>query len=462
MERQRDLVIIGGGPAGLSAACSASRCGLEVALVDEQESPGGQLFRNIESPLGRVMLDAKERRKGLALAEDFRNSGTCYLPGTTVWGIEPGRVSCTRDQKALDLPCTSVIVAPGAMERPVPFPGWTLPGVMGAGAADILLRSGGTFQTAGDPSVVLAGSGPLLLLLASHLIAKGVKIAAWLDTGYASRRLLSAGPAPAALLDAPYLLKGLRMALSILIKKVPVVRGVSDLRAEGDKRVERVSYRVKGKTKTIETAWLIRHEGVIPRTHIPAALGAKLRWDALQRYWYPATDAFGATSMDGVFLAGDACYVHGGDVSIIKGTLSGIAAARRIGVISDTEAEFRAAPFLARLLRLRIARAWLRYVFAPNPKIFHVPDETLVCRCEAVTAGQIRQAVSEGNSDVNEVKRFTRCGMGPCQGRMCGPALGEITAGALEKSPGTVGILRAREPFRPVTLATYCNTKHDA
>lgn len=457
MTIQTDLIVVGAGPAGLAAACSASSCGLDVAVVDEQPSPGGQLFRNIESSLGQSMLDAKERQAGMELAEDFRNAEVTYYPETTVWGVEPRSVSCTRDGKSILMPTASVIIAPGGMERPVPFPGWTLPGVMGAGGADIILRSGGTLQDDPLAPVVLAGNGPLLLLLACHLIEKGVRIAAWLDTGYWSRRVLSAGLMPASLLDSLYLGKGLSMAFKILKGKVPMVTGVSNIRAQGERSLERVTYDTGGTTKTIETGCLLRHEGVIPRTHILNSMGAKHQWDSLLRYWYPVTDEFGATSIDGVYLTGDAGYVHGGDASIIKGTLSGIAAAERLGIITEGEAGYRAKKALAKLRRMRIARGYLRYVFAPNPNIFDIADETTVCRCESVTAGEIRQVVKAGNTDVNEVKLFTRCGMGPCQGRMCGPALAEITAQTLSKTPDAVGTLQVRQPFRPVTLKNYCD-----
>lgn len=161
--------------------------------------------------------------------------------------------------------------------------------------------------------------------------------------------------------------------------------------------------------------------------------------------------------MDGISIAGDGTYVHGGDASMLKGTIAGVAIARRLGVISEAEAAYRSGPARRRLRAMRIARGFLRYVFAPNPAIFNVPDETLVCRCECVTAGDIRKAVAEGFRDVNEVKRFTRCGMGQCQGRMCGPALAEITAAAQSKEPDAVGCLQVRQPFRPVSLENYCN-----
>jgi thioredoxin reductase/bacterioferritin-associated ferredoxin len=457
MERQTDLVIVGAGPAGLAAACSASNCGLEVTLVDEQSSPGGQLFRNIESPLGQASLDAKERAAGMALAQEFRESGVNYNPDTIVWGLEPRRVFGTTHGHTKIFQTQSIIVAPGAMERPVPFPGWTLPGVMGAGGADILLRAGGSLLKNPSEPIVLAGNGPLLLLLACHLIDRGVKIAAWLDTGYWSKRFVSGIPMSVSFLDSAYMGKGLSMALKIAKAKIPFVLGVKNIQAIGDTRVTKVSYEVRGKVREIETNCLLRHEGVIPRTQILNSMGAKHLWDPVQRYWYPDVTECGATTIDGVYLAGDAGYVHGGDASIIKGTLAGIDAARHLGVITKSEAAFRSKESLKKLRLTRFARGFLRYVFAPNPNIFDVPDNTTVCRCESVTAGEIRQVVLEGNSDVNEVKLYSRCGMGPCQGRMCGSALAEITASTLSTSPKNVGSLQVRQPFRPVSLENYCD-----
>jgi len=462
MNRQADLLVIGSGPAGLAAACAGADCGLEVVLVDEQSTPGGQLFRNIESPLGQSMLNDKDRKLGMRLVDDFRKSGVEFHSGTTVWAVEPRKVSCTREGKSYRIYAQSVIVAPGAMERPVPFPGWTLPGVMGAGGADIVLKSGGSLTEDPNEPIVLAGNGPLLLLLACHLLNSGANIAAWLDTGYWPKRLFAAAPLLTSVFDMPYLGKGLGMALKILKSRVPMATRVTDIRAHGAKQLEKVTCKVKGKTREIKAGCLLRHEGLIPRTHILNSMGAKHLWDGLQRYWYPETDRFGATSIDGVFLAGDAAYVHGGDASIVKGTLSGIAAARRLGVISESEAAYRTQAPLASLRRIRTARNFLRYVFAPNPNIFNLPDETAVCRCESVTAGQIRKVVKEGVTDVNDVKRFTRCGMGPCQGRMCGPALAELTAATASKPVDSVGVLQVRQPLRPVTLENYCGLHKEA
>ena len=278
MNNRTDLVVIGAGPAGLAAACSARDCGLDVTLVDEQPAPGGQLFRNVESPLVQALLDPKERTAGLDLVGRFRASGAICRLGTTVWGLEPHRIFCTANGRAERLSASCIIVAPGGMERPVPFPGWTLPGVMGAGGADILLRSGGTLApgTADrDGPVVLVGNGPLLLLLAGHLIDAGVRIAAWLDTGRWLPRILSAGLVPVALLDIPYFGKGLSMALRVLRSATPIIRNVTSIRAEGTDRLERVIYEAGGKTREIAASVLLRHEGIIPRPHILNSLDRK-------------------------------------------------------------------------------------------------------------------------------------------------------------------------------------------
>ncbi len=440
----------------MAAACSARECGLEVVVLDDQTTPGGQLFRHIESPLAQTKIDSKEYQQGLELINSFRGSGAWYYPKTIVWGIESHQVSCTVDGTPTIFQSLSIIIAPGAMERPVPFPGWTIPGVLGAGGAEIILRGNGTVTRNAEDPVVLAGNGPLLLLLANHLLDSGAKIAAWLDTGSWSKRIRSLPRMFSALGDFPYLSKGMGMALKIVKNKIPIVSGIKNIEAVGEEHIKAVLYEAKGKKHEIKSSCLIRHEGIIPRIHIPNALEVELQWDQEQRYWYPITNQFGATSKDGIYLIGDAGHVDGGDASQLKGYLAGVDVARYLGIISLGEAAYRSKKVLQELKAIQRARSFLRYIFAPNPNIFQIPDKTIVCRCEMVTAEEIRKAVKEGATNVNEVKLYTRCGMGPCQGRMCGPALAEITAGELSRSPSSVGTLQVRHPFRPVSLENYC------
>ncbi|MFR3459592.1 MAG: FAD/NAD(P)-binding oxidoreductase, partial [Bilophila wadsworthia] len=162
------------------------------------------------------------------------------------------------------------------MERPVPFPGWTPPGVMGARGRHP--RSGGTLSADKNAPVVLAGNGPLLLLLAGHLLEAGVPIAAWLDTGWWSRRIMAGALMPAGVLDMPYVAKGMKMALRVLKGKVPIIRNVTNIRAVGSDHLEKVVYDAGGKTHEINASTLLRHEGIIPRTHILNSLNAKHAW----------------------------------------------------------------------------------------------------------------------------------------------------------------------------------------
>ncbi|MBD5538388.1 MAG: FAD-dependent oxidoreductase [Desulfovibrio sp.] len=459
MKRNVDCLVLGAGPAGMAAACAARACGLDVTVVDENATPGGQLFRNLANPDVSTPLDAAEAAAGRRLIDEFLESGAEWLPRTTVWGLEaerPFRVyahGADTDAEPEILQASCVILAPGAMERPVPFPGWTLPGVMGAGAAEILLRSGGTLP---EGPLVLAGNGPLLPLLASHLAAMGRPVAAWLDTGLMQARARALPHLPAALLDLPYLRKGLRMGLGLMRSGIPLFRNAGRIKAEGSGELEAVSFESGGTRRRLEARLLICHEGIIPRWQLASTLGVPQRWDTVGRCWTTEAAEDGATVRNGIYVAGDATCVDGGEASILKGELAGIAVAAALGIIDAGEARFRGRKALARLRRTVRARAWINRFFAPNPAIYQVPDETLVCRCECVTAGAIRAAVAQGFHEVNEIKRVTRCGMGQCQGRICGPALTEIAAAAAHVAPQEAGRLTMRQPLRPVSLAEYC------
>ncbi len=454
MTNHLDVLIVGAGPAGLSAALTARACGLDVALVDEQGHKGGQIFRNLHLSSGQNALCAHDRELGLQLFADFEKCGAQFFPSTTVWGLKGHDVYCQHAGEAKCISASKILFATGGMERPAPFKGWTLPGVMTAGAAEILLRSG-VFLESKTP-IVLAGNGPLLLSLAVHLIDAKIPIAAWLDSGRLRHKLTAMIHMGAVYKDIPYFMRGLKMALKILKHKIPLIPEVTHMEALGEKYVESVSYEKNGKQNTIATHTLIRHENVIPRIQIASALDLELAWDAVQRYWYPKTDAFGRTSQNHIFMAGDTAFVHGGEAALAKGALAGIAMAQDLGVISPQEAESKALPYFATAKKLSKARKYLHHVFAPNPQIYRVPDETIICRCESVRAEDIRHAIHEGYTTPDEVKRFTRAGMGPCQGRMCSNSLAEIIAEELKIDVKHIPIYKNRQPFAPVSLGDYC------
>lgn len=450
-----DLLIVGAGPAGLGAAVAARSCGLDVAVADENVAVGGQIFRNIQLPCIEHILDERTLEIGRKLVRDFEACGAEFLPNTSVWGMENSEVFCKSPEGVRKISASKVLFATGGYERPVPFKGWTLPGVYTAGAAEMLFRSEGSLPGGREP-VVLCGNGPLLMALAVHLIEQGVPVLAWLDTGKFSSKLSASVHMGRIFQDMPYFKHGMHLALQIIKAKVPIITGVTAVEACGSEYVEKIVYVKNGKRYELAASALIRHEGIIPRIQIPGALDMQLSWDSLQRYWYPKTDEFGRTSLNNVYIAGDNAFVHGGESAIWKGYVCGYAIAEDLGVVPGTEIREKSGEYCRRMRLLCKARDYLRYVFAPNPQVFDIPDDTVVCRCECITAGEIRQAVKEGFTNPREVKIATRAGMGPCQGRSCGVALAEIIAQSTGADVEQVGILKCRQPFLPVTLADYC------
>ena len=450
MQQQYDLLVIGGGPAGLSAASAAAENGLEVILIDEQDLAGGQIYRSVGGKNShRNFLSKEDRNDGLELVGRFTRSGATYLPKTTVWEAVPGRVLCSTNGKSQEIKAQCIVVATGAMERPVPFPGWTLPGVMSAGSADLMYKSAGIVP---HGPVVIAGNGPLIPLVTNHLTELGVEIAGVLDTSPVQNKATSMLHMPAALVDVPFLLKGLKMVVNMFRSGVKQYRGVTDIKAKGDGQLSSVTFKSGGSEKTIKAATLLVHEGMIPRTHVSRMLNVEHKWDKTQRYWYPKVDSVGRTSVDSIYVVGDGSKVHGAAAAMAKGELAGIDVAQRLHVITEGEVKLQSASVKKRLFKALAPRGFVDAFFAPKKGLFDVADDVLVCRCEGVTAGDIRQAVKEGCHDVNEIKLRTRCGMGPCQGRMCGSALAEIAAATLNQEVPFVGALNIRPPVRPVTV----------
>ena len=460
LQEQWDVLVVGAGPAGMSAASAAAESGLEVLLVDEQELPGGQIYRSVTGPNAQKnFLQKEDRAEGLRIVDRFLKSGAAYEDRTTVWFPEAGRVVVTKDGVSRELKTQVLIVATGAMERPVPFKGWTLPGVMGAGACDILYKSAGVLPRG---PVVIAGNGPLIPLVGTHLVELGVEVAGVIDMSPMSNKVTSLVGMPRALRDIPFLMKGVHMMKDLIASGVPYYIGGKNLSAHGTDELEEVRFTANGKKKSLKAATLLFHGGVIPRTHMTRAMNLEHKWDKVQRYWHVDVDPYGRTSQENVYVAGDGAFVHGAQASALKGELAGIDAARKLRVLTEDEANARMRPVMAELGKALAPRNFVDRYFAPHPDLYKMDDDVLVCRCENVTAGKIRQAVSEGCTNVNDVKVRTRCGMGPCQGRMCGPALSEIAAAAQNRSVPEVGALRIRPPVRPVLFEELCNFESNA
>ncbi len=451
MTAPHDLAVVGAGPAGMAAAIEAASRGLRVAVLDEAPAPGGQIYRGIEgaSEAQRRLL-GPDYAAGAALVRDFRAAGVDYRPGSAVWRVDPGGVEVTGTSGVFPLRAHRVLLATGAIERPVPFPGWTLPGVMTAGAAQILMKAGGVIPTG---RVVLAGTGPLLLTVAAQLLRGGATVMAIAETTARRSRLgamLAARPGFA--LD-PTLRKGAGLLADLLRRGVRQVRGVTALAAEGDGCLTAVRIARGGREERLPADLLLVHFGVVPDTHAARSLGVPVHWDADGIAFRPVLDTWGRTDRPTVFVAGDGAGIAGGRAAELRGRLAGLMIAADLGRLDAAARDAAAAPVRAALDRELRVRPFLDRWFAPATSLLDDPaDDTVVCRCEEVTAGRLRAVAREVGGDADAVKAVTRCGMGPCQGRQCGSSLARIVGAAAGLAPGAMPPPRVRPPLRAIRL----------
>jgi len=442
-----DLAIIGAGPTGIAATVLAAELGLDTLLVDEQDSPGGQIYRAVERAADRSPLGA-DYLAGRPLVAALRAGAARYRPATTVWHIDPdGALSLAADGGSETVEARRILLAAGAIERPVPIPGWTLPGVMTAGAAQILLK---TADLVPEGRAVLAGQGPLLYLAALQLARAGAPPIAVLETTPRANYLAAARHVGGLWAGRSDLDRGLAMLAGLRRAGIALRRGVRGLRAVGRERLEGVAW----DGGEIAADHLFLHDGVVPNTQISLALQLPHQWDEAQLCWRPVVDEWGRTGLAKIAVAGDCAGIAGAGAAALLGRLAALDAALLLGRIDERTRRRRARRLRNALVRERAIRPFLDALYRPAEAVLCPPDEVIACRCEEITAGQIRRAVRLGAQGPNQVKAFIRCGMGPCQGRICGPIASVVIARALGVPVGEIGAHRPRAPYKPITVGT--------
>ena len=455
MSRAVDLCIVGAGPAGLAAATMAAEHGLTVAVIDERPSAGGQIFRGIEDgPFRNGTALGSDYSNGSAAVARFRAAGVEAIFGASLWRVDMteagGLASYSKDGVSRRLAFKKLVLATGAIERPVAFEGWTLPGVMSVGAAQLLLKSSAIVPSG---RTVLAGNGPLVLLFATQLLGLGIEIAAILDTAPKVSAVGAAlGNIAALVRHRDKLRKGMRMLRDIRAARVPVHRNVSSLVARGGERITSVAFQSDGRQRDIEVDTLLVHEGILPDTQLSRALRCRHVWDKSQRCLRPDLDRFGESSVAGVFIVGDGAAING---AVAAPAAAEMAVGRILERMGRADATVRAAARKATaiLASERAFRPFLDGLYPPRISAAPLSEATIVCRCEEVSAGTIRSAVRDGAIGPAQAKAFTRCGMGPCQGRLCGPIISQLIADETGRAVSRIGIYNARFPLKPVTVA---------
>ncbi|MFD6288039.1 FAD-dependent oxidoreductase [Streptomyces sp. NPDC060205] len=461
-ERPR-LAVIGAGPAGLAAALAAAARGAAVTLVDAAPDAGGQFYRQPAAGLGARRPGALHHqwrtweRLRDGLATHVGAGRITHLTEHHVWCVERESAAFAvhallgpEQEESVVVRADAVLLATGGYEKVLPFPGWTLPGVVTAGGAQAMLKSGLVLP---GRTAVVAGTGPLLMPVAVGLAAAGAKVAALVESAdpkdlVRHARVLAAHPDKLA--------EGARYAAELARHRVKVQVRHTVVAAHGTDRLEAVTVaaldtdgRVReGSERRVACDSLAVGHGMLPHTDLAETLGCRLDGVSV------AVDDEQRTDVPGVWAAGEATGIGGAALSLAEGRIAGLSIAARL----DSRA-----PEPSSYARAAKARSGLREFFAavdnvctpPDRWVERVGDDTLVCRCEEVPAAAIREAVDElGAGDVRTVKLLTRAGMGWCQGRMCGPAV----AGLAGCAPTP-----ARRPFaRPVPLGVLAREPGEA
>ncbi|MDW5330846.1 NAD(P)/FAD-dependent oxidoreductase [Plantactinospora sp. KLBMP9567] len=424
------LAVVGAGPAGLAAALAAAGAGAEVTVLDLGQRPGGQYLRQPAVPGVRPAPHSAH------FADLLRQADThpriTIHSGQQVWSAEPAdgaaggatlRLAGPAGPTTVAAPV--VVLAPGGYDRVVPFPGWDLPGVVTAGAAQALAKGQDVLV---GRRVLVAGTGPFLLVAATGLASAGAEVAGVVEAAPLrrwSRHPLAVAGAPGKLAEAARHFAALRRYRIPLWRGQAVTEVVEDaagLRAT----VRRVDggWRAGEVTRSVPVDAVCVGYGFTPSVDLAVALGCATRTDPADGSLVVTVDESGRSSVPGVLVAGEATGVGGADLAVAEGRLAGLAAAHRLGLLDDAGLARSTAPVVRRTARQRRFAAALHRVHrVPDGWTNWLRDETVLCRCEEVTVGRLRADVARyGLDDIRALKLVTRVGMGLCQGRVCGRA----------------------------------------
>ncbi len=447
------VIIIGAGPSGVRCAEALVAAGLRPTVVDENRRDGGQIYRrqpdNFTRPYTKLYGTEADRAQSLHTSFDALRGKIDYWPETLAWNLSGQKLHVVRNDRSSALSFDAMVICAGATDRLMPVKGWHQSGTYSLGASQIALKAQ---ACAIGRRVVFMGTGPLLYLVAAQYIKAGASVAAVLDT---SPLMLRLAALPKLLARPSVLVKGLALVARIKRAGVPILTGITPMEITGsaDEGVQSVLIRdASGDTRTFECDAVAMGYHLRPETQLADLARCAFRFDQEMRQWLPVVDQDGRSSVPGVYLAGDGMRVLGADAAEIGGRLAAMAVLKDLqrDVSREELSRLRAEQASMERFRQGLAQAfpW------PVQQAAQLPDEAMVCRCEAITAGELRRVVCEmGAQEANRAKALSRVGMGRCQGRYCGHAGAEVIAHAAGVPVEQVGRLRGQAPVKPLSMA---------
>lgn len=445
--RHFDIAVVGAGPAGIAAAVAGARTGLEIVLIDESRAAGGQIL-SPQSIGARTQPESSAFEHGKALLAELQTLPIEVLSQTTVWAVEGNKLALDGPDGADEIEADARIIATGGREYTIPFPGWTLPGVMTLGGAQRLIKQNGVMP---GKTMLITGSGPLLWALTASALENGGCVAAVLETG-SLLRWWRALPYIGTVWDR--MLLGLRYARTVLSHRIPIRFGMRVTRAHGHSQLQSVE--AGGHTYEVDT--LCIGSGFRPNIELLQLAGCKLEYDQLLGGWIPFTDEDMLTDQDGLYAAGECAGIGGAHKALLEGELAAMAASIQLGRMPTAADHGRMRRLRAlRRRELRFASVLNRACEPPTGAETGIHADTVICRCESVRNDLVHDAIEDGIGSLDGLKIALRVGQGMCQGRTCGPVLRRVIAGVLNRPGDQIPPFHVRPPVKPVELKAIAN-----
>jgi len=460
-----DFVIVGGGPAGLVAASEAARHKLSVALIDERVTLGGQIYKQLG--IGFSVKDdsalSAEQKRGAELIRSVENPLISKFLSTTVLSVENSTLMIVQNgSSARKIEFKRLLIAPGAYDRPVVFPGWTLPGVITAGGAQTLVK---TQRVSPGAQILFAGSGPLALAFPAQIKSYGANVVLALESGRGPRisdlpSLLGAIPGNIHLLKDAFNYRWglLKMRVPMRYRRMIIrVGGVDKVEYAIHAKVDRNWKPIAGTEEKIEVDTVCIGYGFFPSTELFRLAGCSFTYNENLGGFSVDVDNWGRTSIENVFAAGDGAGVEGVYVATYRAKIAAIKVAEELGKITPSQAELLATESRNGIKAKRRFQKFLFRMYSIGEGIYDLCDaKTTICRCEGVTKEKIDQAI-DTSSDVSVVKALTRAGMGLCQGRNCQRQISALISKRHDMKISDVPMSTPRFPVKPVSLGSIAD-----